>query len=63
MDSTAWTVIGFGITILVAIEAAFRRLDSRLEVQGREIGQLREPMARLEGLLEGLRDAITKRAA
>ena len=28
-----------------------------------QIGQLRERMAHLEGLLEGLREAITKRAA
>ena len=36
----------------------------RLDVHGEEVGRLRERMARLEGLLEGLRDAITgKRAA
>ena len=36
----------------------------RLDVHGEELGRLRERMARLEGLLEGLRDAITgKRAA
>ena len=28
-----------------------------------EVGELRERMARLEGLLEGLREAITGRAA
>ena len=36
----------------------------RLDMHGEEVGRLRERMARLEGLLEGLRDAITgKRAA
>lgn len=36
----------------------------RLDAHGDEVGRLRERMARLEGLLEGLRDAITgKRAA
>ena len=36
----------------------------RLDTHGEEVGRLRERMARLEGLLEGLRDAITgKRAA
>ena len=36
----------------------------RLDAHGEEVGRLRERMARLEGLLEGLRDAITgKRAA
>ena len=43
-------------------------LRDRMDAQGREtteqLGQLRERMARLEGLLEGLREAITgKRAA
>lgn len=119
MDATAWTVIGTGITILIAVGAAFRSLRSemrlfrehvdkridahgerltaqgdqlreridaqghelreridaqghelreRIDAQGREtseqLGQLRERMAKLEGLLEGLREAITgKRAA
>ena len=36
----------------------------RLDAHGEEVGRLRERMARLEGLLKGLRDAITgKRAA
>ncbi len=36
----------------------------RLDAHSEEVGRLRERMARLEGLLEGLRDAITgKRAA
>ncbi len=43
-------------------------LRDRMDAQGREtteqLGQLRERMAKLEGLLEGLREAITgKRAA
>ena len=43
-------------------------LRDRIDAQGREtteqLGQLRERMAKLEGLLEGLREAITgKRAA
>ena len=130
MDTTAWTVVGAAIAILVAIATAFRSLrsemrlfrghmDERIDAQGRElreridaqgrelreridaqgrelreridaqgedlrsridaqgeridaqgketgeqIGQLRERMARLEGLLEGLREAVTgKRAA
>ena len=122
MDATAWTVIGTGITILIAVGAAFRSLRSemrlfrehvdtridgqgnrierlrehmdaqneqlrerieaqneriyaqneqlrdRIDAQGKEtggqLGQLRERMAKLEGLLEGLREAVTgKRAA
>ena len=43
-------------------------LRDRIDAQGKEtteqLGQLRERMAKLEGLLEGLREAITgKRAA
>ena len=44
------------------------RINDRIDAQGKEtteqLGQLRERMAKLEGLLEGLREAITgKRAA
>ena len=44
------------------------QLRDRMDAQGKEtaeqLGQLRERMAKLEGLLEGLREAITgKRAA
>ena len=43
------------------------RLESRLETQINalcvEIGKLRERMAHLEGLLEGLREAITGRVS
>ena len=65
MDATAWTAVA----ILVAIGASFRNLRDemraqgkdlreRIDAQGKEIGQLRERMAHLEGLLEGLREAI-----
>ena len=75
MDATAWTVVGIGVTILIAIGASFQslrkgneKLRDRIDAQGKEtaeqLAQLRERMARLEGLLEGLREAITgKRAA
>ena len=50
------------------IDAQGEQLRERIDAQGKEtreqIGQLRERMAKLEGLLEGLREAITgKRAA
>lgn len=50
------------------IDAQGEQLRDRIDAQGREtaeqLGQLRERMAKLEGLLEGLREAITgKRAA
>ena len=86
MTPEAWTVIGTGVVILIAIAAFSRQLrgemselrgemrDLRGETNGlrgemmdrmngihAEIGRLRERMAKLEGLLEGLREAITGR--
>ena len=71
MDATAWTVVGAAIAILVAIGTSFRSLRDemrvlreRIDAQSEQIGLLRERMAHLEGLLEGLREAITgKRVA
>ena len=75
MDATAWTVVGTAVAILVAIGASFRSLRDemraqgkdlreRIDAQGEQMGLLRERMAHLEGLLEGLREAITgKRVA
>ena len=57
----AWTVIGTGVVILVAIAASNRQIRTELNQVHVEIGQLRERMAKLEGLLEGLREAITGR--
>ena len=37
-------------------------LESRLDGMNTQLGELRERMAHLEGLLEGLREAITSRA-
>ena len=37
-------------------------LESRLDGMNTQLGELRERMAHLEGLLEGLREAITGRA-
>ena len=50
------------------MDALRDRIDARIDAQGKEtteqLGQLRERMAKLEGLLEGLREAITgKRVA
>ena len=50
------------------IEALGKELGERIDAQGKELGEqisrLREWMAHLEGLLEGLREAITgKRVA
>ena len=76
MDATAWTVVGAAIAILAAIGASFRSLrdemrtemraqGARIEAQGKslseQISQLRERMAHLEGLLDGLREAISSK--
>ena len=46
------------------MRAQGKDLRERMDAQGKEISQLRERMAHLEGLLEGLREAITgKRVA
>ena len=65
MTTEIWTIIGTGIAlaglILVTlrnftadIKADIKALDDRVRNQG-------ERMARLEGLLEGLREAVTGR--
>ncbi len=67
IDATAWTVLGVGVTILIAIGGSFQKLRNRIDAQGKEISeqmaQLRERMAKLEGLLEGLRKAVTGKRA
>lgn len=68
MTPEAWTIIGTGVVILIAIATSNRQLRGEMdglrsemkEIHG-EIGRLRERMAKLEGLLEGLREAITGR--
>ena len=59
----AWTVIGTGVVILAAITASHRQLRVDIKEIQSEVGRLRERMAKLEGLLEGLREAITGRRA
>ena len=69
MTPEAWTVIGTGVVILIAIAASNRQLrgemnalrdqmTDRMNDMQAEIGRLRERMAKIEGLLEGLREAI-----
>ena len=53
--------IGTGVVILIAIAASNRQIRTDLGQMHAEIGQLRERMAKLEGLLEGLREAIAGR--
>ena len=63
MTPEAWTVIGTGVVILIAITTSNRQLRGEMKEIHGEIGRLRERMAKLEGLLEGLREAVTGRKA
>ena len=45
------------------VDGSIKALESRFDGLERQFGELRERMAHLEGLLEGLREAITGRAA
>ena len=70
MTPAAWTVIGTGVVILIAIATSNRQLRgemnglrSEMKEIHAEFGRLRERMAKLEGLLEGLREAIAGRKA
>ena len=89
MTPDAWTVIGTGAVVLIAIATSHRHLrdeirgemkavrdelraemnekvnglHARMDQIQAEFGVLRERMAKLEGLLEGLREATTGRKA
>ena len=64
-------LVGVILTSLKGTETRLRedmaklesRLDGKIGAVESQIGELRERMAHLEGLLEGLREAITGRAA
>lgn len=67
---TIGTVLAVGIGLATLIVRSTSRLDRRIDrvelIQGelrREVGELRERMAKLEGLLEGLREAVSGRRA
>ena len=65
MTPEAWTVIGTGIALAAIIIAAFASLRNDVrELRERTTtleAELRERMAKLEGLLDGLREAVTGR--
>ena len=44
------------------LDGSIKALESRFDAMESQFGELRERMAHLEGLLEGLREAITGRA-
>ncbi len=63
MTPEMWTTIGVGIAIAGLILACNRQLSGRIERVESSVSELRERMAHLEGLLEGLREAITRNRA
>ncbi len=63
------SIVAVGVALAGVILASsrgvrqdMRRLDERIGGLESQIGELRERMAHLEGLLEGLREAVTGRA-
>ena len=57
------TIIGVGIALGIQARATRKDLDAKIDALSAEINSLRERMAHLEGLMEGLREAITGRRA
>ena len=45
------------------LDGSIKALEFRFDAMEHQFGELRERMAHLEGLLEGLREAITGRAS
>ena len=78
MTPEIWTMIGIGVAIAALILAQWRdsnrliheriqsintHMNNRFQALEVQITELRERMAHLEGLLEGLREAISGRRA
>ena len=67
MSGEMIAILAMGVALAGVILTSLRGTEARLDAQIKdlrgEVGELRERMAHLEGLLEGLREAITGRAA
>ena len=74
MTPEIWTIIGVGIALAGLVLSAFRslridlnrrmdRLEERMDELRKDQAKLDNRMAHLEGLLEGLREAITQNRA
>ena len=62
MSGEMITILAVGVALAGLILMSFRGLRDEIAEVRNEIVALREPMAHLEGLLEGLREAIGIRA-
>ena len=49
-----WPVVATGVVILIAIATSNRALGGRIDVLGERVTEVRERLARVEGLLEGV---------
>ncbi len=56
-------IVGFMIYLNRRLESRIDRLESWMDRLESHMGELRERMAHLEGLLDGLREAITRQPA
>lgn len=78
MEPESWTVIGTGIVILIAIAASNRSMRHELNIRTNQLAErindleadlkrieieLRERLAKLEGLFAGMRESILDRNA
>ena len=63
MTPDVWAIIGTGVLICSLIIVTTGRLGAHIERVERGQAELRERMAKLEGLPEGLREAISGRRA
>ena len=67
MSGEMIAIVAVGVALAGVILTSLRGTEARLGAQIKdlrgEVGELRERMAKLEGLLEGLREAITVRAS
>ena len=67
MSGEMIAIVAVGVALAGVILTSLRGTEARLGAQIKdlrgEVGELRERMAKLEGLLEGLREAITGRAS
>ena len=62
MSGEIIAILAMGVALAGVILTATRGLRQDINNLCGEVGELRERMAHLEGLLEGLREAITVRA-
>ena len=63
MSGEIIAILGVGVTLAGLILTSVRGLRGEIAEIRSGVAQLRERMAHLEGLLDGLREAITVRAA